>query len=108
WIDPVGDGEENGKNTADYQAGVINGSGATNSEIPQGSHGATVVVSGRWPSGTYSVTLEGDGLADLYLGGDGDVVIGDNAGFSTPVREGTVNLPATNPMIIGVGCTVNR
>ena len=47
-----------------------------------------------------------------YLGrARGAVAIGPpptGAGFVAPVREGTINLPATNPLIIGVGCTTNR
>ena len=102
------DGHEQGKNTSAYNAGVINGSSPAQSPIPAASQGAVVVVSGAWPPGTYAVTLEGEGTADLYLEGTGDVGIGGNAGFTAPVREGTVNLPATNPGIIGVGCTINR
>src|SRR6185312_6964236 len=30
------------------------------------------------------------------------------AGFVDGVREGTINLPATHPSIIGVGCTINK
>ncbi|MGO8999997.1 MAG: S8 family serine peptidase [Polyangiaceae bacterium] len=108
WISPVSDGSEAGKNTAGYNAGVINGSTAAQSPIPDGSQGAVAVVSGAWPGGTYAITLEGEGTADLYLEGTNDVSIGGNTGFPSPVREGTINLPATNPGIIGVGCTINR
>ena len=78
------------------------------SPVPSESHGAVAVVSGDWPAGTYTITLEGEGTADLYLEGTNDVSIGGNTGFPAPVREGTINLPATNPGIIGVGCTINR
>ena len=108
WISPVADGSEAGKNTDAYNAGVINGSSPAQSPIPSDSHGAVAVVSGRWPAGTYAITLQGEGTADLYLQGTKDVVIGGNAGFASPVREGTVNLPATSPAVIGVGCTINR
>jgi subtilisin family serine protease len=108
WIAPVADGDEQGKNTSTYNAGVINGSTAQNSPIPHGSRGAVVVVSGAWPSGEYAVTLDGSGTADLFAEGTGDVSIGQNAAFEAPVREGTINLPATNPAVIGVGCTVNK
>jgi subtilisin family serine protease len=108
WIAPVSDGNEAGKNTAGYNAGVINGSAAAQSPIASESRGAVAVISGTWPAGTYAITLEGSGTADLFLQGTKDVIIGDNAGFRSPVREGTVNLPATSPGIIGVGCTINR
>ena len=108
WIGPQADGQEAGKNTSAYNAAVINGSSAANSPVPSDSSGAIVVLTGNWPSGQYNVTIQGEGTADLYLEGTGDVTIGGNAGFVSPVREGTVNLPATNPAIIGVGCTVNK
>ena len=108
WIGPQAAGQEAGKNTSAYNAAVINGSSAANSPVPSDSSGAVVVLTGNWPSGQYNVTIQGEGTADLYLEGTGDVTIGGNAGFVWPVREGTVNLPATNPAIIGVGCTVNK
>ncbi|HEY2516406.1 MAG TPA: S8 family serine peptidase [Polyangiaceae bacterium] len=108
WIAPVSDGNEAGKNTSQYNAGVINGSSASKSPVPAASHGAVAVVSGRWPSGTYAIELDGVGTADLYLEGTGDVSVGESAGFATAVREGTINLPATHPSILGVGCTVNK
>ena len=65
---------------------------------------------GKWPDGTYAVTLEGTGMAELYVQGLGDASLGSDrqATFVNGVREGTINLPATHPSIIGVGCTVNR
>lgn len=110
WIEPIAAGRQSGKNTAEYNAGVIYGSTAENSPIPNGSNGAVVVWTGKWPSGQYAVTLEGAGMAELYLQGLGDATLGTEreAVFNAGVREGTVNLPATHPNIIGVGCTVNR
>jgi MYXO-CTERM domain-containing protein len=110
WIAPVAEGHQNGKNTDDYNAGVIFGSGIEGSPIPEGSHGGVVVWTGKWPSGTYDITLEGTGMAELYLQGIGDAALGADreAIFANGVREGTINLPATHPSIIGVGCSVNR
>jgi subtilisin family serine protease len=110
WIAPIGVGRQSGRNTESYNAGVIYGSGIENSPIPETSHGAVVVWQGRWPSGTYAITLEGEGMAELYLQGLGDASLGSDrpAVFANGVREGTINLPATHPAIIGVGCTVNR
>jgi hypothetical protein len=64
-----------------------------------------IVWSGKWPAGLFNATLEGEGTVDLYLQGTGEA---QNAGFTSAVREGTVNLPATHPSAIAVGCTVNR
>ncbi len=110
WIAPVEPGRQNGKNTNDYNAGVIYGAKLEKSPIPESSRGAVVVWQGKWPSGTYYVTLEGSGMAELYMQGLGDASLGGDrpASFTYGVREGTINLPATHPSIIGVGCTVNR
>ena len=110
WIAPVKDGHQNAKTTGDYKAGVIVGASAKNSPVPPASRGAIVIWTGAWPAGTYSVTLRGTGVAELYVEGQGDARGHGSqpARFVNGVREGTVNLPATHPAIIGVGCTVNR
>ncbi|OJY16906.1 MAG: hypothetical protein BGO98_12035 [Myxococcales bacterium 68-20] len=110
WIPPVAAGRQSGKNTNDYNAGVIYGSHLENSPIPESSRSAVVVWQGRWPAGLYNITLEGSGMAELYMQGLGDAGLGGErpASFLHGVREGTINLPATHPKIIGVGCTVNR
>jgi hypothetical protein len=115
WVSPVSDGDSVAHNTSDYSSGVIFGSKAPNTLVPDGSHGAIVVWSGKWPSGTYAVTLEGHGYADLYLEGLGDAALtgstpaffSDGQGHSRSVREATVNLPATSPGIISVGCSID-
>ncbi len=110
WIAPVAEGHQNGKNTDEYNAAVIFGSEFDKSPIPAESRGAVVAWTGRWPAGDYAVTLKGSGMAELYLQGSGDAASGTDraAHFAHGVREGTINLPATHPAIIGVGCTVNR
>jgi subtilisin family serine protease len=75
WIAPIEEGHQNGKNTSDYNAGVIYGHGLDGSPIPDSSRGAVVVWTGKWPSGTYYVTLEGSGMAEMYLQGLGDAAL---------------------------------
>ncbi len=106
WISPVDGAGSAGKNGGGYNASVYNGSEPASSPVPARSRGAVVVWQGAWPGGTYAVTLSGTGTADLYVQGTGDV--GGTVGFVDAVREGTINLPATNPSIIGVGCTINK
>lgn len=110
WISPVADGAQSGKNTADYNAGVIHGSSVAGSAVPKGSHGATVLWSGRWPAGTYAITLSGEGTVELYLDGSGDAsLFGPKpTTFTVGVREGTVDLPSSHPDLIAVGATINR
>lgn len=110
WIRPIGPNRQSGKDTDAYKAGVLYGAETEGSPVPKGSNGAIVVWTGKWPSGTYYVTFDGAGMAELYMQGQGDAAPGGlrSASFEYGVREGTVNLPATHPDIIAVGCTVNR
>ncbi len=109
WIAPVPSGASAGKSQGGYNAGIYNGSEAA-SPVPARSHGAVVVWQGNWPVGSYAVTLSGSGTADLYVEANGDAAgpQGRPLGFANGVRESTINLPATNPSIIGVGCTINK
>jgi subtilisin family serine protease len=108
WISPVPNNGSAGRVTNDYSAVVDNGSGPSGSPVPAQSHGAVIVWDGIWPAGTYSVTLSGAGTADLYLQGLGDVGSPGDVAFLDGVRESTINLPATHPSIIGVGCTISK
>ncbi len=95
----------NGETIDKYNSGVIFGDGRSKNLVPKNSSGAVVVMSGQFRAGRYYIALEGKGDAELYLQAGGDVA---GFGFSSAVREGTVNLPATHPDIISVGCTVGR
>lgn len=109
WIAPVSPNQQGAKNTSDYNAGIYNGSGTSGSPVPSGSLGAVIVWQGTFPTGTYQITLTGgEGTADLYAVGTGDAATPGLVGFAYGVRESTINLPATNPSIIGVGCTINK
>ncbi len=106
WISPIEENSSVGRNVDQANAGVIFGAGEPNSQVPAGSRGAIALWSGSFPPGTYAITFEGDGTADLYLQATGDAA--SRTYFAAGVREGTITLPATNPSLIGVGCTVNR
>lgn len=122
WVSPVDAGENGSKSASGYQATVANGSAAKSAcgnvgvydgcAVPQGSEGAVVVWTATgaagWPAGTYSITLSGEGTADLWVESSSSRPDGSTLGFAYGVREGTINLPATHPGLIAVGCTVNR
>ncbi len=117
WIAPVPNGQQGNKSTSSYGATISNGSNATQIQgatIPSASKGAIVVwdanetLGARWPSGTYAITFEGEGTADLWLQSNLTWPDQQPIGFSFGVREGTIGLPATEPDLISVGCTVNR
>jgi hypothetical protein len=120
WIDRVPPGQTANDDGGGYTASIVNGSAATCAQpvdgscqlqgaaIPSGSNGAIVIWDANgegsgWPSGSYAITLQGSGTADLWLSSDVSGV-----GFEYGVREGTINLPATQPGIVAVGCTINR
>jgi subtilisin family serine protease len=105
-IPPIPDGTQQGKNQNGLQAGVVHGSKVPGSLVPDDSRGAIVVLAGHVPKGVFTVTLEGEGMADLYLQATGGAQ--STSGFESGVRESTITLPATHPDIIGVGCTVSR
>lgn len=107
-VPPLPDGEQRGsaKDDSGLDAGVIHGSAAKGSIVPADSHGAIVILGGKIPEGTYAVVLAGEGMADLFLEANGDGAT--TTGFAYGVRQGTINLPATHPDIIGVGATVSR
>lgn len=106
WISPTDENSSVGRDVDKANSGVIYGAGQPNSPLPSGSRGAIVVWSGTFSSGTYAVSLQGEGTVELYVQATGDAQ--GRSYFAAGVREGTINLPATNPSLIGVGCTVNR
>ncbi|MBP9114284.1 MAG: S8 family serine peptidase, partial [Polyangiaceae bacterium] len=107
WIHPIGRGEQWGRNEGDnFRTGVIYGPGSAANPVPEKSNGAVVLWAGNWTSTQdFAVTLEGTGMAELYLQAAGTL---GRIRFAHPVREGTINLPADHPSILAVGCTVNR
>ena len=109
-LQPVAPGYELGMASGGYTAGVVNGATVSGSQIPGGSNSAVLVWTGAFPAGDYFVTVTGTGTADLFMQTDGDVGQGASGAitFADGVREGTINLPATHPAILSVGCTVNR
>ncbi len=110
WVAPIPRGTQRAYNRDKFTSGVVNGSSVPQSPVPNGSNGAVVIWSGTWSPGGYAVTLKGQGTVDLFLQATGDASATQSipASFLAGVREGTVNLPATHPMLIAVGCTVNR
>lgn len=113
WLAPVAEGSDQGRREGTFRAGIVNGSAPADSPVPVGHRGAVVVWSGAWPAGPYYIVLKNtaDTAADaeLYLQSLGGAAGGDDVPrFENGVREGTINLPAAHPAIIGVGCTVNR
>jgi subtilisin family serine protease len=72
------------------------------------THGAVIAWDGAWPAGSeMKLRFEGEGLVDAWVQTALDAS-DDEADFEVSSREGTINVPATHPDLIAVGCTVNR
>lgn len=101
--------EETGKNP--YLA-VINGVVSDTSPLSASTNGAVVVADGTFRAGDrIAITLEGSGTAQLWVQGLGDAEFGSGTGgmlFLNPLKQGTVNVPATHPSLLAVGCTLDR
>jgi subtilisin family serine protease len=110
WIEPVGPGSNVRRDVDDEgtSVGVIHDAFATSSLIGAGSsaRGAMIVWDGRWGEGDFAVTLRGRGYAKLWLAGGGEAR--DALFFRKGRRLGTVSIPATEPSLLSVGCTLNR
>ena len=79
--------------------------------VPVGSQGAVVVIEGAWRSRrTFGLSLEGPGSANVWVLGEGDLMLPSSYGPLVPraTKQGTVNVPASSPGLIAVGATLNR
>ena len=71
------------------------------------THGAVIAWDGRWPPGSEMfLRFEGEGFVDVWM--QPMLASGAEAYFEVSTRAGTINVPATHPDLIAVGCTVNR
>jgi subtilisin family serine protease len=74
--------------------------------------GIALILSGSFRAGeVFSVLLEGDAVAELWLQSEGDLAPEAGRGhvvFPAATRERTVTIPASSPRLISVGATLNR
>lgn len=116
WLPPIPAGETAGYETKsggrDVEVVILNDYRGEQSPIPEGTHGAVLLVDGGWSTdGDLTILLEGDGTAELWLQGVGNAGMGGQGlgmMFVRAVKHGTVNMPATHPELIAVGATLNR
>lgn len=110
WAEPVPQGGNVRREVDDdgTSVGVINDAFSTSSLIGAGggARGAMVVWDGRWGEGDFAITLRGRGYAKLWVTGGGEAR--DALFFRKGRRLGTVSIPATEPSLVSVGCTLNR
>ncbi len=111
WVDPVSPGEEAGYEGDDGTTGaVINRLVNGKTPMTAQTNSAVVAMDGAWSEGEFTITLEGSGHASLWVVGQGDVDPAKSNGllFAKGLKQGTINVPASHPNLIAVGCTVNR
>jgi hypothetical protein len=105
-------GEQGARDKTDTKPYVAVINGVVGQSINAGTKAAVVAIEGSWDSSTeFGILLEGDGLAELWVQGSGDAMYGGPAGgelFVGATKLGTINVPASAPGVIAVGCTINR
>jgi subtilisin family serine protease len=110
WIGFVGKGDDvgytSGSGATLVKAGIVNNLPAINPAMTAEMNSASVIFTGRWDPGSFEILLRGQGRASLWMTATGDAAAA--LFFTRAVRGGTINVPATAPALIAVGCTVNR
>lgn len=112
FIGLTGPGDEAGYEKDGFQCGVINNRLDNNSSLTADTNGAIVFFSGEWDAqDTFAITLRGRGDAQLWVtptGGASPGAAGLGLVFEKATKQGTIAVPASDPGLIAVGCTINR
>jgi subtilisin family serine protease len=110
-IGPVHPGERLAAATGDNQvkAAIFNGvPDADTAPLTSDTHGAVIAWDGTWPAGSeIYLRFEGEGMVEAWSQTNLDASP-EQVFFEVASRDGTINVPATHPDLIAVGCTVNR
>jgi subtilisin family serine protease len=107
WVDLVPRGQEAGYDENGQNAAVINGLVNGKSTLTSDTVGAVIAIDGSWPEHSeFAIRLQGQGTAELWVTGQGDALNG--VLFSHALRQGTINVPASHPQLLAVGCSINR
>ncbi|MBL8719381.1 MAG: S8 family serine peptidase [Myxococcales bacterium] len=110
WLAPVEPGQGFGAQPRpDLSVNVVNDI-QNGKPLPEGSHGAVMVVRGALPVGDLTLVIEGDASAELWLQGDGQASDGPGAAFFPhgAQLEGTIGVPASAAGLIAIGCVDHR
>ena len=112
WIGLTAPGDEEGEERDDGTTGaVVNNVVDGKTQLTADTNGAVVAWDGAWPEGDFAVLLRGRGDAQLWIVGQGDAAeSAESLGvvFHKAIRQGTINVPASHPRLLAVGCTINR
>ena len=111
-IPPIGLGTKAQASTSDngLRAAIYNGVVDPNVTLTADTRGAIVIWEGAWPAdGETILHFEGEGFVDAWVEArPASASVPFTEYFELATREGTINVPATAPGVIAVGCTVNR
>ncbi|XYI01352.1 S8 family serine peptidase [Sorangium sp. So ce1128] len=112
WIGLVEPGSDAGYTGDDDETtgAVINRLANGKSPLTADTNSAVVAFSGAWKAGEFAIRLQGRGDAQLWVTGLGDVSPSHDLGllFTRGIKQGTINVPASHPELLAVGCTINR
>jgi subtilisin family serine protease len=111
WIPDVAPGSATTYRHAGYEGTIFNGPSKPQHSIKVPAGSAVLVVDGDFPSGqVFTLRLSGHGTVSLWLQSSGGVSPEVSEGVLVPrgEKQGTINIPASNPDLISVGATVNR
>ncbi|MFO0590314.1 MAG: S8 family serine peptidase [Polyangiaceae bacterium] len=108
WLGDVAPGHENAIEEENRTAGIVNNKFKEGAALVPPTNGAVVVWSGKWDDGArFAVHLSGHGHAQMWLTVTGDLEEG-LVWFEHGIKQGTINVPASDPSLLSVGCTINR
>ncbi|WP_437727427.1 S8 family serine peptidase [Sorangium sp. So ce861] len=111
WIGLIEPGESAGYTADDGETtGAVINRIANGKPIDANTNSAVVAFSGAWEAGEFAIHLKGRGDAQLWVTGLGDVSASHDLGlqFTRGIKQGTINVPASHPGLLAVGCTINR
>lgn len=108
WLGDVAPGHEDALKEETRTAGIVNNKFKPGAALVPPTTGAVVVWSGKWKEGAeFAVHLRGHGHAQMWLTSAGDLV-DSPVMFKRGIKQGTINVPASSPSLLAVGCTINR
>ncbi|RLB53704.1 MAG: serine protease [Deltaproteobacteria bacterium] len=111
WIGLTDPGQEQGYDEDGNTAAVINALVNGKSPLTHDTNSAVVYWDGQWQGDDeLAVLLSGTGDAQLWVTGVDGAAPGVSFGlnFARAVKAGTISVPASDPEVIAVGCTINR
>jgi subtilisin family serine protease len=116
WVGYTSKGNEGGYQSGGNQGSIFNDIPSVEQDLSPDTNSAIVDYSGAWGVETqcgstavateFAVRLRGHGHASLWITARDDALGG--IFFERSLRPGTINVPASAPGLLAVGCTVNR